>query len=313
MKPKYIAILVAVVVGAGVAGIGLVSAGHQPTDDPSDVYIHDVSEIHQGPNAQICVEDMAGPVNKVTVEGDTTHVDTTIYHDGEDGDVVLEIPELNTPDGHKIVVFANEQNGAIESLQGTCTPPGVDVTERVILGTYYLATGHIELTKGVNVTTGPNIADDAPAPGSGSFSGISGASSEQEADPVPDTNETDDVIEPNVTDNSTPDLGETDYVTNETNGTVEERLNETKGEANTIVEHVQKTVDDAVKDLFGDDSPAHATNNSTAGAATGENTGSAGAKSNGDDSLSGAFGLTGAISLLSVLGLLFGFIRHWSS
>lgn len=308
MKPKYIAILVAVVVGAGVAGIGLVSAGHQPTDDPTDVYIHDVSEIHQGPNAQICVEDMDGPVNKITVEGDTTHMDTTIYHEGETGDVVLEIPELNTPDGHKIVVFSNEQNGAIESLEGTCTPPGLDVTDRVVLGTYYLATGHIELTKGVNVTTGSDIADDAPAPGSGSFSGISGVSSDQEDGPLPDTNETDDVLEPNVTDNSTPDLGETDYLTNETEP-VEDRLNNTKDEANTIVEHVQKTVDDAVDSVFGDDSPANAANNSTAG---GANTDAAGT-TNGDDSLSGAFGVTGAIGLLSVLGLLFGFIRHWSS
>lgn len=304
MKPKHIAILLAVVVGTGVAGIGLVTAGHQPTDDPSDVYIHEVEQIFQGPDAQICVEDMDGPVNKITVEGDTTHLTTTIYHDGPDGDVVLDIPELNTPDGHKIVVFDNEQNGAIESLEGSCTPPGTDVTDRVVLGTYYLATGHIQLTEGVNVTTGPDIADDAPEPGSGSLGGLpSVGSSDSEDSTVPDTNETDDVVDPNVSETPDPDLEETDYITNKTNGTVDETIDDTTDEANTMVEHIQQAVDDAVDSVFGADSdagtgPAGATDGTTDAAETNGST------------LNGAFGLTGALGLL---GLLFGFIRYWSS
>lgn len=305
MNHKHIAILLAVVVGTGVAGIGLVSAGHDPTDDQSNVYIHVVNEIHQGPDAQICVEDMEGNVNKIIVEGETTHLDTTIYHEGEDGDMVLQIPELNTPAGHKIVVFTNEQNGAIESLQGTCTPPGVDVTERVVLGAYYLATGHIELTQGVEVTTGPNVADDAPAPGSGSFSGISSVSSDEDST-VPDTNGTDDVLDPDR--DTAPGDVTTDPIANETNGTVDYIRNETDGqidetedEVTTIVEHLQRTVDETVNSVLGSESDGSDGSDAPTDAAD---------TADGGPLTGAAFGLTG---FLGLVGLLFGFIRHWSS
>lgn len=101
VKPTSITVLVAVVVGSGVAGIGFVSAGHGPGDDPSNVVIHKVHEVHQGSNAQICVEDMERPVNKVLVEGDTTHMNTTIWHQGEAGDVVVQVPRAHTPEGHR--------------------------------------------------------------------------------------------------------------------------------------------------------------------------------------------------------------------
>lgn len=255
MKPTYITVLVAVVVGSGVAAIGFVSAGHGPADDPSNVVIYEVHEVHQGSNAQICVEDMEGPVNKVIMEGNTTHLNTSIWHQGEAGDVVVQIPRAHTPEGRRLVLFTNEENVVIEALQGFCTPPGTNVTVRLVLGAYYLTTGHIELTKGGNVTTGPGIADDAPAPGIGSLGELPTVDSASDSDgsTVSDPNQTDDVFKPTVTDDHHPDIGETDYLTNETNETVGDSLEETKNGMNTVVEHVLKPVHDALDTVLGDD------------------------------------------------------------
>lgn len=321
MNPKHIAILLTVVVATTGAGIGIVSAAHEPAD-PENVYIHKVEAVVQGPDAQICIYEMGPDVNKVVIEGETTHTNTTFFHNGEDGDVRIHVPRLNVPEGHKIVLFSNGENPTIDNAAtsaGTCTAPGTDVTSTLVIGEYNINVGTITLTEGVEVVAGPNVSDGAPAPGSGGASLGLGADSSSSTSPLR-PNGTDDVLDPDASDRPGPDLDEPDQVTNDTtenvSDTVEDAVDEPTDEADTIVEHVQETVDEAVDSILGEEpgSP-DATDEFTDSAATdGGNGGSDGAGAGpgplrGASGLTGAFGLTGSVALV---GLLFGYIRFWS-
>lgn len=316
MNTKHIALLLAVVVGTTAAGIGIVSAAHEPTD-PDEIYIHKVEAVVQGPNAQICITEMGENLNRVLIEGETTHTNTTFFHDDGDEDVRIHVPELNVPPGHNIVLFSNGENPTIDSAaspSGTCTAPGVDVTQTLAIGEYNINVGSITLTEGVDIKTGPNVSDSAPAPGSGGGGfGLSTGSSSDEPALGPSPNGTDDVVDPNVSERPQPDVDGTENVTNNTtrfvNNTtksVNDTINETTDESKTIVEHVQDTVDDTLDSIFGDETGTPDATDEIAEPP----------EKNGNDTLTGASGVTGAFGLtgaVGLLGILFGFIRHWSS
>lgn len=311
MKHKYLTLVALVVVATAMTGAGLVSAGHDPVN-PDDAYIHEIQgSIQQGQGAQICIEDMGEDLNKITVEGRTTHTDTTIYHDGADGDVVLEIPELTTPPGHKIVVYSNGENEFINSLQGQCTQGGENVQGPLILGTYYLVTGQIELTRGVTIETGPNRADDAPAPGSGNPSVGLGAG-------VPSDDTTLGANEPNPDDTDAPDVGHTQPLygspenladdDSDSEGTVDD----TTEDAETVVEQVQRAVEDAIANLEDDGSSTDVSTNTSTNTTNTTNTSDASADATGTDGGNVGAGAVGLTGFLGLLGVLFALIRDRS-
>lgn len=311
MKHKYLTLVALVVVATAMTGAGLVSAGHDPTN-PDDVYIHEIQgSIQQGQGAQICVRDMGADLNRITVEGETTHTDSFIHHDGADGDVVLDIPELTTPPGHKIVVYTNGENPFIDNLASdpeTCTQGGDNVQGPLVLGVYYLVTGQIELTRGVDITTGPNEADDAPAPGSGNPSIGAGAG-------VPSDETTLGANEPTPDDTDAPDVGQTqplygspENLADGDSDSPEGTVDDTTEDAETVVEQVQRAVADAIASLADDGSSTDDATNTT----DTTNTSDASADAPGTDGGNvgaGAIGLTGFFGLL---GVLFALIRDRS-
>jgi len=170
MNPKHLALVLLVASGTVVAGIGLVSGGHKPTN-PDDVYIHEVDQVIQDNGGCVMVEDTdVENLNKVTILGWTNHFNTTFYHDDGQEDVRVHVPELRVPVGHKIVLFSNEENPTIESLangplEGSCAE--VSVTGTIVIGEYNINVGHIKLPQGAEVVAGSDVGDNAPAPGDG--------------------------------------------------------------------------------------------------------------------------------------------------
>lgn len=309
MKPRYIALVALVVVGTAMASIGLVSAGHQPTN-PDDVYIHEVNMTEMGSDAQICIEDMGENLNKVRLEGLTIHTNTTFYHDGDSGKVLIHVPRLRVPSPHKIVLFSNGENPTIENADDegggeNCLLPGQGTMNRLVIGEYNINVGQIITPQGVTILTGPEAFDTAPEPGSGSATLSSGTGPVTGTDD-PSPTDTEPVEGPQV---SSTQSDPTDDTTQVTDDPVDDSVENTTDDANSVVEQVQRAVQDAIDSVAGDTAATDATNDTSTTTST--NT-SGTADASGTDGGTVGAGLAGVTGILGLLGVLFGLIRHRS-
>lgn len=313
MKPRYIALVALVVLGTAMAGAGLVSAGHQPTD-PDDVYIHVVNMTEMGPEARICIEDQGENLNRVRLEGLTIHTGTTFYHDGPSGKVLIDVPKLRVPSPHKIVLFSNGENPTIENADDegggeNCLLPGQGTSNQLVIGEYNINVGQIITPQGATILTGPEAFDTAPEPGSG------GASLSTETGPVSSTDDpgptdTEPVDGPQVSSSQSDPTDDTTQVTDEP---ADDSVENTTDDANSVVEQVQRAVQDAIDSVAGDTASTDATNDTSTTTSTNTSgTADASTDASGTDGGTVGAGVAGVTGILGLLGVLFGLIRHRS-
>lgn len=255
----YIAIVVVLGIGITVAAAGFVSAGHEPVE-PDQTYIHVIGSITTHDNGQICIEDMGENLNKITVTQATVR-NTTFYHYRQgDKDVRIHVPELHSDE---IVVYSNGENSLVNTLTGMCTT--VDVTDSLVLAEYYL-TISLNMPQGVEIVSGPHVADNPPAPGSGDASlSTTGdtldltsttTTDEQPSDSKLDDFDVDEIVG-DSSKNSTDNMVSNESVNELVNESVADQVDDTEERANDAVGSVRETVgsvQDVIETVLNGDS-----------------------------------------------------------
>lgn len=256
---KYITIVVFLAIGITMASVGFVSAGHDPVN-PDETYIHVIGSITTHDNGQICIEDMGENLNKITVTQATVR-NTTFYHYRTGNDVRIHVPELYSD---KIVVYSNGENSLVNSLTGVCTT--LDVTDTLVVAEYYL-TLSLEMPQGVEIVSGPNVADNPPAPGSGGASlsatsdslGLSQTTTtdgQSPDDKLVNFDRADKIVD-NSSENTTDNETINEPVDESVDDTVDEPVEDTEEEVDDVAGSVHKTVESVqsvVETVLGGDS-----------------------------------------------------------
>lgn len=256
MNTDTLGVIVLTVIAVMVGAIATVPVAAQTGSE--ETYVHEVDAIRTHSDGQICAEKVAPNVNRVEV-GNSTHINTSIYHHNTARDIYINIPKFNSLS--QIVLYTDGSNPVVDALArlGECTPPGMDVECTIVVNEYNISLG-METPEGIEVRAGPNAAGEPPSPernpGVSDSPGCLGVSTGNDSSSttdvtLPDNPETVNETVGNTTDqvndtvdNTTDLVNDTvDNATDPVNDTVDNATDEVNETTNPVTEVVEKAVD----------------------------------------------------------------------